>query len=173
LAELLETWAMRWSRSSGGEIGAGAALQDTTGPTGARSTDWVPVATATVWYALLLHAMQANFRWSVGHNPQVNVLAGTLQSRVFTSAQADLTVDGTSLIVQVGAAQTLPRDAPDATELISADLAFEQGLLDWLSLQLGAQLLRQRLASESLLAASGTQWLLYGGLAARAPEVHF
>jgi hypothetical protein len=173
LASLIESWSMRWTRSSGGELGAGVSIQDTTGPAGLRATAWVPVGSASAWYALLMHAMEVRFQWNVGYRPDINVLAGTLQRRLFTSAQAGLTVEGSSLRLELGAAQTFPRDAPDATEVLSADLIFQQELVEWLFLQLGGQITRQRFGNGSALASVGSRWLLYAGLEARLPEVRF
>jgi len=173
IVSLDERWSMRWAPSSGGEIGAGVAVQDTTGPGGVRTTDWGPVGTASAWHEVLLRAMQVRFQWDVGYRPDVNVLAGTLQSRLFTSAQAALTVDRSRLLVIVRAAQTFPRDAPDASELISADLVFEQALADWLDLQLGGQIVRQNVGGSTVVTTAGSRWLLYAGLEARLPEVRF
>jgi hypothetical protein len=173
LASLMETWSMRWARSSGGQLGAGVSIRDTTGPAGLRATAWVPVGSASAWYALLMHAMEVRFQWNVGYRPDINVLSGTLQSRLFTSAQIGLTVERSSLRLELGAAQTFPRDAPDATEVVSADLIFEQELVEWLFLQLGGQITRQRFGSDSALASVGSRWLLYAGLEARVPQVRF
>jgi hypothetical protein len=172
LASLIESWSMRWTRSSGGELAAGVSIQDTTGPAGLRSTEWVPVGSASAWYALLMHAMEVRFQWNVGYRPDINVLAGTLQRRLFTSAQAGLTASRSSLRLELGAAQTFPRDAPDATEVISADLRFEHELLEWLFLQLGGEITRQRLGNGAF-ASVGSRWLLYAGLEGRMPEVRF
>jgi hypothetical protein len=173
LVSLVESWSLRWSETSGGEIGVGVALQDTTGPAGLASTDAVPVGTASVQHAVLLRDVQARFQWNVGYGPDVNVLAGTLQSRLFASAQASVTIARSSLALNLGAAQSLPRDAPDATELISADLAFEHELADWLSFQLGGQITRQSFASATALSSAGSLWLLYAGFSGRVPEQHF
>jgi transposase-like protein len=173
LASLIESWSVRWSESSGGELGLGAAIQDSTGPAGVRSTDWVPVGTASVRHALLLRHAQARVQWNVGYAPDINVLSGTLQSRLFASAQASLTIARSSLALNLGAARSYPRDAPDASELLSADLAFEHELLDWLSVQLGGQITRQSFASNDALSSAGSLWLLYAGLSGRVPEQHF
>jgi hypothetical protein len=173
VVSLDELWTMRWARQSGGELGLGMAIQNTTGPTGLTTTDWEPVGSASAWHEVLLHAMQVRFQWDVGYRPDVNVLAGTLQSRLFTTVQAALTVDRSSLLLIVRAAQTLPRDAPDANELIGADLVFEQALADWLDLQLGAQIVRQSVGGSTVTTSSGSRWLLYAGLEARLPEVRF
>lgn len=174
VTSLMERWAMHWGPSSGGELGAGAALQDSTGPTGLQTTEWMPIGTATAWYELLLHAARARLQWDIGYRPDVDALAGTLQSRLFTTAQAGLIIDRSTVRLVLGAAQTIPRDAPDATQVLSADLVFEHRLRDWLDLQLGGQLLRQELGSSTTVPApSGSRWLLYAGLEARAPEVLF
>jgi hypothetical protein len=173
VVSLMETWSMRWTRNTGGELGAGAALQDTTDPAGLESTEWEPVGTASAYYEWLARAARMRLQLDVGYRPDVDVVTGALQSRVFTTAQAGVLVDGSSVLLVLGAAQTIPRDAPDATELISADLVFEQELLEWLDLQLGGQILRQRLSSASTLAASGTRWLLYAGLEAETPVMRF
>lgn len=173
LASLVESWSLRWSETSGAEIGVGAALQDTSGPAGLQSTDAVPLGNASIQHALLLRHLQARFQWNIGYGPDVNVLAGTLQSRLFASAQASVSIERSSLALNLGAAQSFPRDAPDATELLSADLAFEQELADWISLQLGGQITHQSFASATALSSAGSLWLLYAGLEGRVPERHF
>jgi hypothetical protein len=173
VSSLMEVWSVRWTPNSGGEFGAGAALQDSTGPAGFAATEWDPAGTASAFYEHVGQAVRTRLQWEMGYRPDVDVITGTLQSRVFTTARAGVLIDRSSVQLVLGAAQTIPRDAPDATELISADLAFEQRLLDWLALQLGGQIMRQRLSSPSALAAAGTRWLLYGGLEAETPEMRF
>jgi hypothetical protein len=173
LVQLEQSWARHWSQGFGGEFGAGGALEDTLGPTGARTTKWVPVGSASLWHAVLKRELQARFVWVVGYRPDVNLLAGTLQSQLYTTASGGLTVDRSSVILTVGGAKTFPTDAPDANDLVSADLAFVQELLDWLSLELGGQLMWQAFEGGNPFVFNGSRWLLYGGLEARAPEVRF
>lgn len=173
LASLTERWSRSFAPESGGELGAGVAIQDTTGPAGTTSTKWVPVGTASAWHAVRMRAAQIRLRWDLGYRPEVNVLAGTLQSRLSTTAQASLLVERSSVRLTLGAAQTFPRAASDAAEVISADLALERELLEWLSAELGAQILRQRSARGDAPASIGSRWLLYGGLRARLPEARF
>jgi hypothetical protein len=138
-----------------------------------RERDWVPVGSGSVWYELLRRGARARFQWEVGYRPDINVLAGTLQNRLYTSALAGLVVDRSSLRLTLGAARTLPSNEPDANDVISADLAFEQQLLDWLALELGGQLFWQGIGSATPLAFEGSRWLVYGGLEASLPEVRF
>jgi hypothetical protein len=173
VASLMEVWSMRWTRNTGGELGAGAALQDSTDPAGVASTEWDPVGTASAYYELLGRASRTRLQLDVGYRPDVDVITGALQSRVFTTAQAGVLVDRSSVLLVLGAAQTIPRDDPAATELISADLVFEHALLDWLGLQLGGQVIRQRLSSASAVAAAGTRWLVFAGLEAETPVMRF
>jgi hypothetical protein len=170
---MTETWSMRWSRSSGGEIGAGAAFNDTTEPDGSSSNAWELVGTANAWYALLLRALEARFQWNVGLRPDVSALTGTFQHGLFTSVRSELRVERSSARLELAASQTLPRDAPGASNVLSADLALSQALLDWLDLELGGQVARQRIRSGGPLAATGSRWLLYAGLVGRLPEVRF
>ena len=169
---LMESWGTTWAASSGGELGAGVAVQHTNGPAGLDTTDTVPVGTASVWYTMLEQGMEVRFQWGLDYAPYVDVLAGTLQSRLATSAQVALTVDRSSVRSSIGAAQTFPVDDPDATTLLSADLMFEQELLDWLIAQLGGQIVWQS-SDGNPLALEGSRWLVYAGLEGRVPEVRF
>ena len=168
----MEGWTTSWARSSGGEISAGIAVQDTHGPMAFQSTETVPVGTASVWYQMLKLGMETRFQWMLSYGPYVDVLAGTLQSRLATSAGASLTIDRSTLRGSLGAAQTFPVDDPNATSLLSADLMFEQELVEWLKLQLGGQLVWQS-AEDTPFALEGTRWLLYAGLEGQVPEVRF
>jgi hypothetical protein len=171
LASLTESWSMLFTPSSGGELALGAGTRHTTGPDALSTAEVLPVGAANAWYLLLARGLEARFQWNVGFQPHVDALAGTLQSRVDTSVQAGVTADRSSVRLELGAAQTLPPDAPDASTLLSADLVCEQRLLDWLALQLGGQILRQRARRAGPLAAAGSRWLLYAGLEGRVPEV--
>ena len=137
---LMETWGTSWAHSSGGDLGLGIAVQDTIGPMAFQSTEAVPVGTASAWYTMLKQGMETRFQWLLNYGPYVDVLAGTLQSRLSTSAQASLTIERSTLRGSAGVAQTFPVDDPDASTVISTDLMFEQELADWLKLQLGGQI---------------------------------
>jgi hypothetical protein len=173
IAELMEIWSVRWTPNSGGELGAGAALRDSTGPAGFESTEWDAIGMASAYYEQLSPGARTRLQWDLGYRPDVDVITGVLQSRVFTTARAGVVIDRNSILLVLGAAQTIPRDAPDATELLSADLVYEHALLDWLALQLGGQIMHQTLSSPSARAAAGTRWLLYAGLEGEAPEMRF
>ena len=101
------------------------------------------------------------------------MLTGTLQGQLYASAEAELAAGDTSLALTLAAAQTLPRDAPDAVQSLTADLVLEQALLDWLSAELGGQLTWQSLGDSNVFAASDSRWLLFAGARAELPSVRF
>lgn len=172
LVSLMETWVMRWSPNSRSEIGMGAAFQDGTSPDGSRLTAWLPVGTARVAHAIPMREVSASFEGSVGYSSALNTLVGTLQRRVQGTVQASLAAERTSLTLLLGAAQTVPVNEPDAARIISADLVFDRELLEWLGLQLGGQITRQRVG-EGPSASETSTWLLRAGLIARAPALRF
>jgi hypothetical protein len=173
LASLTETWSRRWTSSSGADLGLGVAFQDTLGPDQSRQRAWVPIGSANVTQAILTQDMQLRFRLGIGYGPNVNVILGRLQERLQVTALTSLTTARMTVSVTLAAAQTLPTDAPDASRLASAALAFEYALLDWLRGQLGGQATRQQLALLGTRDAGSTAWLLYAGLEARAPAFRF
>ena len=174
---LLVSWVETWSRSfalaSGAALGAGVAFQETIDPADASSTQWRPIGVARAWHTLYARAMQVHLRSELGHQPRLNVLTGALQGQLYASAEAELAAGDTSLALTLGAAQTLPRDAPDAAQSLTADLVLEQALLDWLSAELGGQLTWQSLGDSNVLAASDSRWLLFAGARAELPSVRF
>ncbi len=172
-ASLMQTWSRGFAAQSGGELGAGVALQDTTGPLGSTSTELGPIATASLWHTLLLRAMQMRLRSELGYRPHLNVLTGTLQRRLFASAEASMTKGDTGARLALGATQTFPSDAPDSAQAISLDLGLEQVVLDELSAELGGQIVWQGLGDRSAFASGSSRWLLYAGVRGELPVARF
>ena len=170
---LVETWSRTFASESGGALGAGVALQESTGPAIASETDWQPIGRARVWHALLARAMQIRLQAELGYQPHVNAITGTLQRRLYGSAEASATAGDTSGRLVLGAAQTFPLEQPDTSQSISADLVVEQALLDWLSAEVGGQLVFQTFGRADLLAASDSLWLVFAGARGELPSVRF
>jgi hypothetical protein len=173
LASLTEVWSRRWTANSGSDLGLGVAFQDSIAPDQSRQRAWVPIGSANLTQAILTHDMQLRFRLGIGYGPNVNVILGRLQERLQVTALTSLTTTRTTVSLTLAAAQTLPADAPDASRLASAALAFEYVLLDWLNGQLGGQATRQQQALLGGTDTGSTAWLLYAGLEARAPAFRF
>jgi hypothetical protein len=173
IVSLMETWSRTFAPEAGGSLGAGIAVQDTPAPDDTSETQWTTVGLASVWHTLLLRAMQVRLRGDLGFQPHVNTLTGSLQRRFFATASATTVAGHTSVGLTLGAAQTFPRDEPDAAQALTADLLLEQGLLDWLSAELGGQLAWQRLGGGATPAFSDTSWLLFAGARGELPSVRF
>lgn len=172
IVSLLETWSHDFAPASGAAFGAGVAVQETTA-SGSSDADWQPVGVARAWHSWLARSMQVRLRSELGYQPYINTLTGTLQRRVYASADATASSGGTSVRLAAGAAQTFPLDRPDTAQSINVDLVLEQALLDWLIAELGGQLTWQTLGSESALALNDSLWMLFAGMRAEAPTVRF
>lgn len=169
LASLAEAWATRWTSATRSELSLGVAFSDSTSPSAASSSRWGPIASASLMHESLFREMHVHMQIGVGYAPDVNVLLGRLQNRLQTSALLGVELGPVAARLLLGAAQTIPAHAPYAVTVATAALNVEYGLLQWLSAQTGAQLARQAFAG----ANSGTTWLAYAGLEARASEVRF
>jgi hypothetical protein len=166
LASLTETWSTRLPAESGAEVGAGLSLQDTDGPPGTSATRWVPLVTSGIWYVFPTDGVRMRLRGDLGYQPDVNVLSGSLQNRLYASAQAGVLLARSNAYLTLAAAKTFPHDAPDASDVISADLTYERTLLDWLHGQLGGELAWQQFGD----AAVDSRWMVYAGLQVRLPS---
>ncbi len=173
LSTAMESWSRSFTPSSGGQLGAGVAASDTTGPLDVRSNELGPIAAGSVWQTLVVQRVQVHLESSAGYSPHVNVLSGTLQRRLFASAGASATVNRSSIRVELGATQTFPNDAPDAAQSITADLVLERALVDWLVAELGGQIIWQSLGGGSALTSAGSRSMLYAGLRGQVPPVRF
>jgi hypothetical protein len=171
LASASETWSTRWNASSGSLFGAGLAFHDSTDPNGIRSQRWSPIGSASLSHATLLRDVQVRLQVGVGYAPELNVLVGRLQNRLQASSTASVATRRMTLSLLLGAAQTIPTSAPDAATIANVAVSFDYELLEWLSAQAGGQVARQHLGSA--MAFARATWLLYAGLAARAPELRF
>jgi len=173
VVSLMETWSRNLAPESGVALGGGVALQETTGPAGFSETQWQPIGAAGAWHTVRGRAVQVHLRSDLGYQPHVNVLTGSFDHRLFASAGATTVAGSTSIALTLGATQTFPLDAPDTAQSLSADLVLEQALLDWLSAELGAQMVWQSLGSDSPLAFSDSRWLLFAGARGELPSVRF
>lgn len=173
LVSLMETWSRTFGPESGSALGAGVALQESTGPDGSSSANGQPVGAASAWHTLFARAATVHVRCDLGYEPHLNVLTGGLQRRLFASAGTTTEAGDTTAQFTLGAAQTLPLDEPDAARSLSADLLIEQALLDWLSAQLAGQLVWQRLGGDGPLASSDSLWLVFAGARGELPSVRF
>jgi hypothetical protein len=172
IVSLMETWSRTFAAESGGAIGAGVALQETTAAD-FDNTEWQPIGVARAWHSWLARTMQVRLRGELGYQPYINALTGTLQRRVYASADATTSAGDTSVRLTLGVAQTLPLDQPDTARSISADLVLEQALLDWLSAEVGGQLVWQSLSGESAIALNDSLWMLFAGARGELPTVRF
>jgi hypothetical protein len=171
LASASETWSTRWDAASSSLFGAGLAFQDTTDPNGVRTQRWNPIGSASLSHAKLLRDVQVRLQIGIGYSPDLNVLVGRLQNRLQANSTASIATRRMTLSLLLGAAQTIPTSAPDAATIANVAISFDYELLDWLSAQAGGQIVRQNLGSAVTFARA--TWLLYAGLAARAPELRF
>ncbi len=172
IVSLMETWSRAFGAESGGAIGAGVALQESTAAD-FENTEVQPIGVARAWHSWLARSLQVRVRGELGYQPYINELTGTLQRRVYASADATTSSGGTSVRVALGAAQTFPLDRPDTAQSLSADLVLEQALLDWLSAELGGQLTWQTLGSDNPLALNDTLWMIFAGARGELPTVRF
>ena len=172
ITSVTERWAMRWTEQRDSEVGVGVALRNSTAPDDSRETTWLPTGEARLRQAWLLRAAQASLEGSVAYAPDISPVLGTLQSRIQGATQATLSVDGTRFGLRLSVAQTVLADAPDAARVVAADASVDDELLAWLDLQLGGQIMWQRLGGGGG-GVPGTMWLLYAGLVGRAPELRF
>lgn len=176
LVSVMQMWSRTTAPETGGALGMGLAVQQTRGPSDspfdANGAQAQPVGLARVWHSLLSRSGQLRLQAEVGHQPHINVLTGSLQSRLYASADATGSAGDTSIRLALGAAQTLPLDEPDTARSLTADLVLEQALLDWLSAELGGQLAWQRLGQDEL-AVGDTFWMVFAGARAQVPSVRF
>jgi len=173
LVSLMETWSRSFAPESGVALGAGAALQETTGPAGSSETQSQPIGAARAWHTVHGRAVHVYLRSDLGYQPHINVLTGSFQHRLFASAGATTIAGSSSATFTLGAAQTFPLDEPDTAQSLTADLVLEQALLDWLSAELGGQMVWQSLGGDGLFATSESRWLLFAGARAELPSVRF
>ena len=173
IVSLMEIWSRTFAPESGSALGAGVALQETTRSADSNGAQWQPIGVASVWHMLRAHAPQVRVRGDLGYQPHLNVLSGALQHQLFATAGATMLAGDASVAFTLGAAQTLPRDEPDAAQSLTADLVLEQALLDWLSAELGGQLAWQSLGSDVVLGSSDARWLLFAGARGELPSVRF
>jgi hypothetical protein len=172
ITSLMETWSRTFAIDSGTALGAGFAVQTTEPPDAVSDTELQPIGLARIWHALLLRAVQVRLGSEVGYEPYVHVLTGPLQRRLYASADMTATAGDTRARLALGAAQTFPLERPDTARSISADLALEQALLEWLSAEVGGQLVWQTLGDRAL-DASDPLWMVFAGAQARLPSARF
>jgi hypothetical protein len=122
---------------------------------------------------VLTRSSRTDLHAEIGHQPHVNVLTGSLQGRLYASAGATVTAGSSSARIGLGATQTLPTDAPDSAQSLTADLVLGQGIFDWLSAELGGQMTWQSLGGQSLLERSDSLWFVFAGARAELPSIRF
>jgi hypothetical protein len=172
LSTALERWSRSFTPESGGTLGAGVAVSQTTGPMDEVTDDLGPIGSASLWQTARIERVELQLDLSTGYSPHVNVLSGTLQDRLFATARVTGTTGEASVSLSLSGTQTYPRDALDAAESISADLAIERALLDWLIAELGGQIVWQRIGPSDV-AMGGSRAMVYAGLRGQAPHVRF
>lgn len=171
LGAAVESWSRNFTPESGGAIGAGIGVSETNGPLQSSSA-FHPIGEASVWRNAVVQRVQVHLELSTGYRPHVNVLSGTLQERLFASAEATAELGEASVRFGLGGTQTYPRDALDASQSVSADLVLERALLDWLVGELGGQIVWQRYGPGTL-GAAGSRAMVYAGLRGQVPAVRF
>jgi hypothetical protein len=170
---LAEEWAMDWTAETRTDLSAGAALYDTSGPARDETTQVSGLAAASLTHAIRARDFETLLSLSIAHDLAPNVLLGTVQRQVAAVGEVAVSTAAARAALTLAAGQTLPPSEPGAARLYSAGLAFDRELLDWLAMQLGAEVSRQELIAGALDEPTLSLWLIYAGLEARMLETRF
>ena len=173
LTSMLETWSVHWTRNSDFELGAGMSFQHSDGPYGAPNATWVPVGLASLGHTQELGNGRLHIQCEAGYRPDVNVVLGVLQNRLYATALAGWTVQRLSLDLTISAARTFAANSPATARVLNASLALHYTALHWLDTELGGRVTQQRFGDASPVGLRWGLWSLYAGVTARAPEVRF